>query len=99
MAMHMKDTVFWDVILCSLVDYRRFERFYSIVQFYIGIVKAVDSCKTPENLCQNTRQVADGFIFRAVLLPCRPSFKPDRPVKSCFFMVYLSTLSLASHVV
>jgi hypothetical protein len=91
MAMHMKDAVFWDVILCSLVGYRRFERSYSIVHFYIGIVKALDSCETPENFCQNKRQVADGIIFRAVLLPCRP----DRPVKSCFFMVYLSTLSLA----
>ena len=95
MAMLMKDTVFWDVILFSLVGYRRFERSYLIVQFYIGIVKAMDACETPENFCQNTRQVADGIIFRAVLLPCRPSVRPDKPLKSCVFVVYLSTLSLA----
>jgi len=63
MAMLMKDTVVWDVILCNMVGCRRFERSYSIVQFYVGIVKAVDSCETPENFCQNTRQVADGIIF------------------------------------
>ena len=62
----MKDTVFWDVILCNMVGYRRLERFCSIVQFYIGIVKAVDSCETSENFCQNTRQVADEMIFLAV---------------------------------
>jgi len=67
MAMLMKDSVFWDVILCSLVGYRHLERSYSIVQFYIGIVKAVDSYETPENFCQNIRQVADRIIFRAVL--------------------------------
>ena len=41
MAMHAKDAVFWDVIVYGLVGYRRFDRFYSIVLFYIGMVKAV----------------------------------------------------------